>query len=89
MPSALAVYGDRGLFVLEAVAVLEATVGQHFGCEFLVEIKCLVPLTKHATRIVISHDFNSNLLKFLQNHPHFSFFWLKSCQFLATLEDFD
>ena len=54
------------LFVFSEVQVREA----------IEQIKCLVPLTKHATKIVIivfSHDFNSNLLKFLQNHPHFSF----------------
>lgn len=52
------------LFVFSEVQVREA----------IEQIKCLVPLTKHATKIAISHDLNSNLLKFLQNHPHFSFF---------------
>jgi len=63
------------LFVFSEVQVREA----------IEQIKCLVPLTKHATKIAISHDFNSNLLKFLQNHPHFSFFLaeilLNACNF--------
>lgn len=42
--------------------------------EAIEQIKCLVSLTKHGTKIVNSPESYSILLKILQNYPRFSFF---------------